>query len=165
MATHTSATVREHTPHANRTTRTNTIMNALKERALAVLNDQSIDIQDRAIIRYALETNDPWLARLVRQAEAGEDIVENMQAFDVDEENVSDAKIITLTEMICCAGDEPATKSAALLVLMTTLESATDPKAMTSLAKQFAFTRCAELNFCGMNESQIALIQQELLGE
>ena len=164
MATNTSATVREHTPHANRTTRTNTIMNALKRRALAVLNDESIDIESRAIIRYALETNDPWLARLVRQAEAGADVVEEMQSFDIDEVDVSE-KITTLTEMICRAGDEPARKSAALLVLMTALESAADPKAITSIAKQLAFTRCAELNFCGINDSQIALIQMELLRE
>jgi hypothetical protein len=41
------------------------------------LNDTSIDTQSRAIIRYALETNDPWLAELVRRADAGEDVVED----------------------------------------------------------------------------------------
>lgn len=69
MATHGSATVRE-TPHA-------TINNALRERAQAVLNDRSIDPQSRLIIRYALETNDPWLAELVRRADAGETIVDS----------------------------------------------------------------------------------------
>ena len=68
MANHSSATVREHTPHANQTSRTNTMVNALKRRAQAVLNDTSIDPQSRAIIRYAMEINDPWLARLVRGA-------------------------------------------------------------------------------------------------
>ena len=34
-------------------------MDALKRRAQAVLNDKSIDSQSRAIIRYALEINDP----------------------------------------------------------------------------------------------------------
>jgi hypothetical protein len=67
--------VRE-TPHVNRTSRTNTIVNALKQRAQAVLNDRSIDSQSRAIIRYALETNDPWLADLVRRADAGETLVD-----------------------------------------------------------------------------------------
>lgn len=62
-----------------RESRTNTIMNALKRRAQAVLNDTSIDPQTRAIIRYALEVNDPWLARLVRYADAGESIDD---AFD-----------------------------------------------------------------------------------
>ena len=73
MADHSSASVRE-TPHSTQT-RTNTIINALKRRAQAVLNDKSIDPQSRAIIRYALEVNDPWLAELVRRAEANETIV------------------------------------------------------------------------------------------
>jgi hypothetical protein len=69
------ATVREHTPHANEhtsnvsrhtpslngTTRTVTIINAPKRRALAVLNDESLDAQSRAIIRYGLETNERQL--------------------------------------------------------------------------------------------------------
>jgi hypothetical protein len=73
MSSNSSASVRVETPHGNLTTRTNTIMNALKRRAQAALNDTSIDPQSRAIIRYALETNDPWLAELVRRADAGED--------------------------------------------------------------------------------------------
>ena len=64
MANHSSATVREHTPHSTQTSRTNTIVNALTRRAQAVLSDRSIDPQSRAIIRYALEINDPWLADL-----------------------------------------------------------------------------------------------------
>ena len=74
MANHSSATVRSEKPHVNRTTRTDTIMNALKERAQAVLNDESIDPQSRAMIRYAMEINDPWLAELVRRSNAGEEI-------------------------------------------------------------------------------------------
>jgi hypothetical protein len=81
MTQHGSATTRgkspngtEQTPHATRTTRTATIMNALKQRAQTVLNDTSIDPQTRAIIRYGLEVNDPWLAELVRRAEAHESI-------------------------------------------------------------------------------------------
>jgi hypothetical protein len=53
MSTHSSATVRE-TPHVNQTSTTNTIINSLRQRAQAVLNDRSIDPQSRAIIRYAL---------------------------------------------------------------------------------------------------------------
>ena len=75
MANDSSATVRE-TPHVNRTSRTNTIVNVLKQRAQAVLYDKSIDPESRAIIRYALETNDPWLAELVRRADARETIVD-----------------------------------------------------------------------------------------
>ena len=66
MVNHSSATVRE-TPHVNQTSRTNTIVNALKQRAQAVVNDRTVDPQSRAIIRYALEKNDPWLAELVRR--------------------------------------------------------------------------------------------------
>ena len=82
MASHSSAPARAEAPHVNQTSRTNTIVNALKRRAQAVLNDESIDAQSRAIIRYALETYDPWLARLVRRAEAGEDVVDNVQMED-----------------------------------------------------------------------------------
>src|SRR5688500_1983963 len=72
MADHGNATVRE-TPHVNQT-RTATIIDALKQKAQAVLDDRSIDPQSRAIIRYAFETNDPWLAQLLRRAAAGEAI-------------------------------------------------------------------------------------------
>src|ERR1044072_86889 len=76
MANHSSA-LREQTPHVNQTSRTNTIMNALKRRAQAVLNDKSIDAQSRAIIRYALEVNDPWLTELVRRADSGETLIDS----------------------------------------------------------------------------------------
>ena len=51
MANHSSATLREQTPHVNQLSRTNTIMNALKRRAQVVLNDKSIDAQSRAMQR------------------------------------------------------------------------------------------------------------------
>jgi hypothetical protein len=76
MANDSSATVRG-IPHGHRISRTNTIINALKQRAQAVLNDTSIDPQSRAVIRYALETNDPWLAELVRRADAGETVMDS----------------------------------------------------------------------------------------
>ena len=160
MTTHVSATVRE-IPHANQTSRTNTIVNALKQRTQAVLNDRSIDPQSRAIIRYALETNDPWLAELVRRADAGETVIDSagfLKTSSTDEE-----KIAALAGMICRAGDEAGTKSAALLVLMSTLENASHPKALANLVKHFAFTRCGELNLNGMVESQIEILESELL--
>jgi hypothetical protein len=163
MASHSSATVREHTPHANRTTRTNTIINALKRRAQAVLNDQSIDAQSRAIIRYALEINDPWLAELVRRADDGEDVIENLRSITTNEDEPGDEKIAALAELICRAGDEPATKSAALLVLMAALEHANHPRALANTLKHLAFTRCGELNFSGMVDAQIAVVETELL--
>src|ERR1051325_10000063 len=137
MANDSSATVRHEAPHANRTTRTATVMNALKRRAQSVLNDTSIDPQSRAIIRYAMEINDPWLARLVRRADAGEAIFGNLDFEETPETNNDDAnqeKIEALTEMICCAGDEPGTRAAALLVLMATVENSPHPKALANTA-------------------------------
>ena len=148
MANHSSATVREQTPHVNRTSRTNTIMNALKRRAQAVLNDRSIDAESRAIIRYALEVNDPWVAKLVCRADAGESIVNTdfSETPATSEDDSSEDKIETLTKLICRAGDEPEIKSAGLLVLMATLENATHPKVLANTTKHVAFTRCGELN-------------------
>jgi hypothetical protein len=165
MASHSSAT-REETPHVTQTSRTNTIVNALKRRAQAVLNDNSIDAQSRAIIRYGLETNDPWLAELVRRADAGEtmfDKIDFSQTPASGEHDSSEDKIEALTEIICRVGDEARTKSAALLVLMATLENATHPKALANLAKHLAFTRCGELNVSGMVDAQIAVLESELL--
>jgi hypothetical protein len=163
MASHSSATVRE--PHVNQTTRTNTIINALKRRAQAVLNDRSIDGQSRAVIRYALETNDPWLAELVRRADASEAIDE----IDFSETPPSvigedEDKIRRLARMICRAGDEVRTKSAALVVLMATMENASHPKAIANIAKHVAFTCCGELNVNGMVDVQLAQLESELFG-
>jgi len=162
MANNSSASVRE-TPHVNQTSRTNTIINALKQRAQSVLNDRSIDPQSRAIIRYALETNDPWLAELVRRADAGETVIDSEGFLKTSSTN--EEKIAALAEMICRAGDEAGTKSAALLVLMSTLENATHPKALANLAKHIAFTCCGELNFNGMVEAQIAVFESELFAD
>jgi hypothetical protein len=143
MSTHSSATVRE-TPHVNQTSRTNTIVDALRRRAQSLINDTSIDPQSRAIIRYALETNDPWLADLVRRTDEGETIVDSAGHLNIS--RTDEEKIAALAELICRAGDEAGTKSAALLVLMSTLKNASHPKALANLAKHFAFTRCGELN-------------------
>src|SRR5262245_65403551 len=109
MANHSSATVREHTPHANQTSRTNTIVNALKRRAQSILNDTSIDAESRAIIRYALEINDPWLAELVRRADAGEAVIGTTGFSKIHEANdeTSEEKIEELAELIwrTCDGD------------------------------------------------------------
>ena len=165
MANHSSANVRP-TPHSNRTSRTNTIVNALKRRAQAVLNDKSIDPQSRAIIRYAMEINDPWLARLVRRADAGEAVVDTLdfeETPDTNKDDLNEEKIEVLTEIICRAGDEPENKAAALLVLMATVENSSHPKALANAAKHLAFTRCGELNLDGMVDAQIAVAEGELL--
>jgi hypothetical protein len=159
MANYSSASVRE-TPHVNQT---NTIINAIKERAQAVLNDRSIDAQSRAIIRFALETNDPLLPELVRRADAGETLLDEAGYLTIS--STDEEKIEALAELICRAGDEAGTKSAALFVLMSTLENASHPKALANLAKHFAFTRCGELNFNGVVEAQIAVVESELLAD
>jgi hypothetical protein len=141
-------------------------MNALKRRAQAVLNDTSIDSQSRAIIRYAMEINDPWLAEFVRRADAGEEIGAPLNIEETSETNDDDSdeeKIEALTELICRTGDEPETKTAALLVLMAIVESSSHPKALANTAKNLAFIRCAELNLNGMVEAQIAVAESELL--
>ena len=165
MTMHSSATMRAETPHANRTTTTATIIDALKRRAEAVLNDRSIDPESRAIIRYALETNDPWLAKLVRYSDEGESNVETIdfsRTPAAGEDDPNTGKIEALAEMICRAGDESETKSAALLVLMATVENATHPKALANVAKHFAFARCGELNLNGMVDAQIPVLEAEL---
>lgn len=103
MTSDASATAREETSNVNQTTRTNTIINALKRRAQAVLNDRTIDAQSRAIIHYALETNDPWLAKLVRRADAGETIIGAdgfLQTHETDEADSNEEKIQALAEII-----------------------------------------------------------------
>jgi hypothetical protein len=79
MANHSSAT-----PHTIKSTKKlnrngttkKTITNAVKRRAQSLIKDRSIDAESRAIIRYGLETNDPWLPELVRRVDAGEPIID-----------------------------------------------------------------------------------------
>ena len=156
MSTHVSATAHQETPHETETTQI-TISDALKRRAQAVINDSSIDPQWRNIVRYALEINDPWLADLVRRADAGEKIIDSVDlslAPETNDEEDSE-KIEALAEIICRAGDEPA---AALFVLMGTLENSTHPKLLANVAKHFAFTRCGESNLFGLVDAQIAVV-------
>ena len=187
MTSHGSAIEREETPQstqtahanqaANQTTRTATIIEALKRRAQAVLNDRSLDPQSRALIRYALETNDPWLAQMIERAEAGEPVIDESKAegnellisetsgspaSEADLEFSNEAKVDILSDLICRPGDEPATKSAALLVLMATLENSTESKALANQAKLFAFARCGDLNLHGIVDTQAALLETEL---
>src|SRR5215218_6103825 len=137
MANHSSASVRVETPHVTETTQT-TISDALRRRAQSVLNDRFVDPEWRKIIRYALEVNDPWLADLVRRADSGERIFDTIDFSLEPETNVDDSneeKIEALVGLICRSGDEPHNKSAALLVLMATLENSTHPKVLANAAK------------------------------
>ena len=65
-------------PHVSKSTNHN-ISAALKRRAQSVINDKSIDASTRAVIRYGLEVNDPWLPDLVRSVDAGESIIETVE--------------------------------------------------------------------------------------
>ena len=67
-----SARLREETSHNS---------DALKRRAQSIINDKSIDAESRAIIRYGLEVNDPWLGDLVRCADRGESVVDNIKVL------------------------------------------------------------------------------------
>lgn len=82
MSTHSSAQARQETPHAANSITNNTISDAVRRRALSLINDRTIDTSARAFIRYTLEINDPYLAELVRRVEAGESIVFNTRDRD-----------------------------------------------------------------------------------
>ena len=161
MTTHGSATTREETPHATETTIT--VNDAIKRRAQWIIDDTSIDSQWRAVIRYGLETNDPLLPDLVRRADAGEMIIDTIdfaQTLEPDEDRSSVEKVETLTEIICGAGGEA---TAALFVLMGTLQNSPQPELLAHAAKHYAFTRCGEINIFGMVDAQIAVVEGELL--
>ena len=113
-------------------------------------------------LRYALETNDPWLPELVRRAEKGEGNFDTIDFSQNPQSNEDDPneKIEALAEMICQAGDRSA---AALFVLMGTLEHSADAKALANAAKHLAFTHCGNSNLYGIVDAQIAVIEGELL--
>ena len=166
MDCNSSATARSEAPHATETTSTRTISDALKRRAQSVINDRSIDPETRALVRYALEINDPCLADLVRRADAGESIVAALERSEISESNEkywSEETIELLAEIVCRAGDEPDTKSAALFVLMGAIEHSNDPKLLANTAKHLAFSRCGEFNLYGMVDAQLAVVEAELL--
>src|SRR5690242_11861440 len=137
----------------------------LKQRAQAILEDTSIDPQCRAIIRYAMEINDPWLAELIRRADEGETALEAIdfsQKPDTREQDLSDKRVRALADIICRDGDEHEAKSAALLVLMSSIEDSAYPKSLANTAKHLAFARCGELNVYGIVEAQVATVEREL---
>lgn len=76
------------------------------------------------------------------------------------ETSSNEEKIETLVEIICSAGEE---SSAALLVLMATLENSIQPKDLAHTMKHIAFTRCGELNSFGIVDDQVALVEDKLL--
>lgn len=162
MSTHVSATALEETPHETETTQI-TISDALRRRAQSVINDKRTDPQWRNIVRYALEINDPWLADIVRRANAGERIIDTVD-FSLEpqfnEEDSNEEKLEALAAIICRVSDESA---AALFVLMGMLENSSDPKLFANMVKHFAFTHCGMSNLYGMVDAQIPVVEAELL--
>ena len=168
MLQYNSAIEREETPHSiNSTQQANKcIAVAYRRRAESVINDRSIDPQTRALIRYALETCDPWLAELLRCVDAGKSIVDTVdfsqepQAGNDDDLDVE--KVEALAEMICRDGDEPDIKAAALLVLMAAFEESPHPKKLANTAKHLAFNHCAERNLCSMVDAEVRVLEADL---
>ena len=158
MTIHSSATAHEETPHETETTII-TISDATKRRAESVINDKMIDPQWRTAIRFALELNDPFVGELVSRAEAGEDILETFESLrtpvPIEDEPIL-RKVEALAEIICRTGDEP---TAALFILMETLERSMDPNVSSSRAKHFAFSRCGELHVYEMIDAQLAELE------
>src|ERR1044071_6714302 len=165
MSTHGSSAPERHAiPHATNSTTNDTISDAIKRRAQSLINDRTIDASDRAFIRYALATDDTsGLSELVRRADAGEPIIDESCVLEADDEISTEEKLARLAAMICQAGSQPETRSASLLVLMSTLENSTEPKVLANHVKHIAFTRCGELNCFGMVDAQVAAIESELL--
>ena len=164
MASHSSATVREQAPHSitNNTRRLNPNSDDVRQRAWSLVRDRSIDEGSRSLIGYALEIDDPALSELVRRAEAGETVTDNIAATNRPEDHSTEQRVDSLAETICRAHD-PGIRAAALLLLMSALENAEDPKSLANSVKHYAFTRCGELNVYGMVDAQIAALQNELL--
>jgi hypothetical protein len=160
MANHSSARAHEETPHESQTT--THISKAVRRRAEAIVNDRTIDAESRALIRFALEINDPVVAELVRRANAGErlsDTLDFPQTPERSDDDSSISNVEALTAIICGAGEKA---SAALLVLMAMLQASTNPKALANTAKHLAFTRCGELNIDGMVDAQAAIFNNKL---
>ena len=162
MTMHSSAPECAETPHASNSITNNKISDAVRRRAQSLINDRTIDANGRVWLRYALEINDPALPELVRRADAGEAIFDDSHPLRSTEEVSTEEKLERLAEMIC-ESDQPETRSAALLVLMATLENSTNPKVLANHIKHVAFTRCVELNCYSMVDAQIAALESELL--
>jgi len=76
MANHSSATAHSETPHLSAD---------IKRRAQALINNKTIDAGTRSVLRYGLETDDPWLADLVRRVDAGETIIDDQGFLQIEE--------------------------------------------------------------------------------
>lgn len=107
-----------------------------------------------------IRSSQNWCVEQTRE----KSITENLPITDESsEDDLDEEKIEALAEILCRAGDEPETKSAALLVLMATIENAAHPKALANSAKHLAFARCGELNINSMVDAQVAMLECRLL--
>ena len=70
-----SAELRDGTPHATNSTTNKRISDAVRRRAQLLIADRTIDDCARAFIQYTLENEDPYLTKLVRRVNAGENIL------------------------------------------------------------------------------------------
>jgi len=164
MASHSSASVREQAPHSitTNTLKLNPNSDDVRRRAWSLIRDKSLDEGSRSLIGYALEIDDPRLAELVQRAESGESVINNLSAADTPENDSTEQKVSVLAETICQAHD-PGIRAAALLLLISAVENADDPKSLANNVKHYAFTRCGELNVYGMVDAQIAALENALL--
>ena len=108
-----------------------------------------------------MELNDPFVAELVSRAEAGENIVdtfESMRTPDAAEDDSTLRESEALAEIISRSGDVP---TAALFILMETLENSKDPRVLASRAKHVAFSRCGDLHVYEMIDAQLAELEGE----
>ncbi|HET8783368.1 MAG TPA: hypothetical protein VFM63_13170 [Pyrinomonadaceae bacterium] len=87
-------------------------------------------------------------------------IIDFSQTSESDDDPSGVEKVETLVEIICRAGGEA---TAALFVLMGTLQNSPEPEALANTAKHYAFTRCGELNVFGIVDAQIVVVEGELL--
>lgn len=164
-----SASTRKETPLLTESQPSQPLSRAIGRRAMRLINNRAIDQGTRDMIRFSLDLNDPWTPSLVRRAESGEifgddfSLTPSVKKFDVELDRSIDEKLEALTDLICRAGNEPDTKSGALLLLMATLEHSARPKELVATAKYLAFLRCCELNICGMVDKQIDLVEKDLL--
>ena len=76
MAKHSSATVRSETPHLSAD---------IKRRAQDLIDNKSIDVATRNVLRYGLEIDDPLLPNLVRRVDAGERIIDDEGFLHIEE--------------------------------------------------------------------------------
>jgi hypothetical protein len=150
MVCHISAKEREEAPHA--TTSTNNMTTNLNDSFVSDLKQRVQIVIDESLMDT--ETRTP---------EIDVDSMHFSETGVMIEDDPIVEKVQILADMICRAGDEPAIKSAALLVPMATLQTAPDLKELASSAKRVAFIHCGDLDVYGIVDAHIPVLESELL--